>query len=376
MCQKAIRGLLAAVLAGGVAAAQAPARRATNLAAIRAYPGYFHLRQVLVSGTLRALNGNLYLSSEGLTLPVLVDSGQLPDGDVDVRGEVWDIGRMQPEDPRLARNDVLGRLRVDPNAAWPRAGEVVAILASSVEAASRPSGPSIRGLVLDPARFLDQTVTVTGQFSGRNLLGDLPDAPGRSRWDFVLRSADAAVWVSGAQPKGRDFNLSLDQRRDTEQWLRVTGTLKEAGGIQWIESREEQIALASEPEAPSEAPDTAIRVPAAPPPEVLFSAPTGGEIDVPVDTTVRIQFSRDIDPKTIEGHVTAAYRGAGVPGAPPGPAAPTFKTAYRPGNRVLEITFDQPLERFRTLVVTLDAGMLGTDGQPLKPWSVTFDLGG
>ena len=36
-----------------------------------------------------------------------------------------------------------------------------------------------------------------GQFAGRNLLGDLPDAPAQSQWDFVLRSADAAIWVTG-----------------------------------------------------------------------------------------------------------------------------------------------------------------------------------
>ena len=43
---------------------------------------------------------------------------------------------------------------------------------------------------------LEQRVTITGQYSGRNLTGDLPDAPARSRYDFVLRSADAAIWVS------------------------------------------------------------------------------------------------------------------------------------------------------------------------------------
>ncbi len=378
MTRRLARALLAAsvtVLAIVAVAAQAPVRRATNLASIRAYPGFFHLRPVLVTGELRALNGSLYLESAGLTIPVLIDNGRTPDGTVEVRGEVWDIGRMRPEDPRLARIKALSRLRVDPDATWPRAGEVLAIVASAIEPAQRPAGPSIRAIVLDPARFLEQTVTVTGQFSGRNLLGDLPDAPGRSRWDFVLRTADAALWVSGAEPKGRTFTLSLDQRRDTERWLSVTGTLKEAGGLQWIEAKTDQVALATEPEGPAaEAPEPGVRVPAAPPPEVVFSAPTGGEVDVPVDTSLRIQFSRDLNPKTIDGHVTAAYR------APDGsasvPAAPAFTTVYRPGNRVLEITFTQPLERFRALVVTLDEGILGTDGQALKPWSVSFNVGG
>jgi hypothetical protein len=253
---------------------------------------------------------------------------------------------------------------------------VTAIVARAVSPAQQPAGPSIRGIVLDPARYRDQTVTVTGQFSGRNLLGDLPNGPGRSRWDFVLRSADAALWVSGAEPKGKDFNLSLDRRRDTDEWLRVTGTLRQGGGLQWIETKESDIARAGEPEAPGDRPEVAVEVPAAPPPEVVFSAPTAGEIDVPADTTIRVQFSRDIDPATLDGHVTVRYRasrGALRPDAPPPPA---FTTAYRPDNRVLEITFKEPLERFRTLVVSLDEGVLGTDAQPLKPWSVTFDIGG
>jgi hypothetical protein len=43
---------------------------------------------------------------------------------------------------------------------------------------------------------------------------------------------------------------------------------------------------------------------------------------------------------------------------------------------VLEIKFTKPLERFRTLKVDLLEGILGTDGQALKPWTLTFSLGG
>jgi hypothetical protein len=36
---------------------------------------------------------------------------------------------------------------------------------------------------------------ITGQFYGRNLNGDLPDAPRQSRYDFV-RSARPSIWVT------------------------------------------------------------------------------------------------------------------------------------------------------------------------------------
>jgi hypothetical protein len=43
---------------------------------------------------------------------------------------------------------------------------------------------------------------------------------------------------------------------------------------------------------------------------------------------------------------------------------------------VLEVRFTKPLERFRTLKIDLLEGILGTDAQPLRPWTLTFALGG
>ena len=94
-------------------------------------------------------------------------------------------------------------------------------------------------------------------------------------------------------------------------------------------------------------------------------------------TTVRIQFSRDIDQTTLKGRIRAAYFRAqsAERGEPETPTA-DFTFQYTPPSRVLEIKFTKPLERFRTLKVDLLEGILGTDTQPLKPWSLTFSLGG
>jgi hypothetical protein len=120
-----------------------------------------------------------------------------------------------------------------------------------------------------------------------------------------------------------------------------------------------------------------IRVPAGPPPEVIFSAPTQEETDVSMGTTVRIQFSRDIDPQTLKGRIRAAYLQSqsverGEPTTPPA----EFTFQYAGANRVLEVRFAKPLERFRTIKIDLLEGILGTDQQPLKPWSLTFSTGG
>ena len=120
-----------------------------------------------------------------------------------------------------------------------------------------------------------------------------------------------------------------------------------------------------------------IRVPAGPPPEVVFSTPTEDETDVLQSATVRIQFSRDIDTATLKGHIRVGYLQSQTVerGEPVTPAA-DFTFQYSGPNRTLELRFAKPLERFRTVKVDLLDGIMGTDGQPLKPWTLTFAVGG
>ena len=40
-----------------------------------------------------------------------------------------------------------------------------------------------------------------------------------------------------------------------------------------------------------------------PPPEVIFSDPAEGEIDVPLKAPIRLQFSREMNPDTFKGNV-------------------------------------------------------------------------
>ena len=148
----------------------------------------------------------------------------------------------------------------------------------------------------------------------------------------MLRSADAAIWVSGARPQGKDFDLALDARIDTGRWLEVTGVVQEGRGLQWLEVGPDGIQLGkplTESAPPEEQP--VVRVPAAPPPEVVFSAPTQDETDVLLNSTVRIQFSRDIDASTLKGHVARAVPRIGdrERGEPTTPTA-EFTTEYRP----------------------------------------------
>ncbi len=245
---------------------------------------------------------------------------------------------------------------------------------------SVPSAPSIRAIVLNPSRFIDQKVTLTGQYSGRNLLGEQPDAPGKSRYDFVLRSADASIWVVNMRPRvkdanGKDIEFSLDARLDTSRWLTVRGAIQQGRGLQWLDAEAGSLALARPPTEQPVA-EEQIRVPAGPPPEVIFSAPTADETDVALNTAVRIQFSRDLDQATLKGRVKVTYIPAQGAAAEPTPSSVDVALAYAAASRVLELHFPKPLERFRTLKIELLDGIVGTDAQPLKPWTLTFTLGG
>ena len=380
--------------------AQPTVRRATNIAAILAYPSFYHMRPVLLVGTVaRQQNGEFQVSDSSGSLRVIPEGGA-PEGLGEVRGQFWDLGRMKPDDPRLTGYDMRATFHVDPEGAWPRPGEVTAVIASGASGIAR-AAPSVaigsasgttkspgfaptalRSIVLDAARYVDQKVTITGQFYGRNLSGDLPDAPRQSLYDFVLRATDASIWVTGVRPEGKDsrgnhFELGLDARSDTGKWLQISGTVRQGRGLLWIVGEAGTLALAQpstdtvlEEEAP-------VRVPAGPPPQVVFSAPTADETDVPVATNVRIQFSRDLDPATLKGRIRVSY--LPTAGANPGDTiAQTveFTTSYRAFNRVVELTFTKSPQPFRTLTVELLDGILGTDEQPLKTWTLVFSLGG
>jgi hypothetical protein len=376
--------LLAATVTN--AAAQAPVapappggRRATTVAALAAFPVFFHGQTVRVRGMLEDRDDRrTALANAGasviVTGPALTDRPGDPSVPVEVTGPFLDVGRLEPADPRLARVDLTTVWRQE-GRTWPAPGELTLVVAEQVTAADPFAAPGIRALALDPWRYADRDVTVTGRFRGLNLYADLPQSPARDRWIFVLQSADAAVLVTGLRPKGDGFNLDPNARVDTGRFLEVSGTVSVIKGLPVIEGR--RVALAKPPDDALAAP--VVRVPVVgPPPEVVFSLPAAGETDVPPASTVRIQFSRDVDPATIKGHVQA--RLAAEPATPARPAAEEaaleFTTHYNGGLRVLELRFAAPLEPGRQVRVQLGDGIRARDGVALVPWSLAFTVGG
>jgi hypothetical protein len=362
---------LAALCAAVPSVAQGPGRVATTAGALVAFPVFFHGKRVAVRGSV-TVEGNL-TQLAGTTKPVFIYWREQPArSDGEIRGEFWDLGRMDDGDPRFTAYDFAPITAAVNNGRWPGRDRVFVILGATLIQGPPPTDPSLRSIAIAPAQFENRGVTLVGRFRGRNLYGDLPTALNKGKWDFVLQSADAAIWVTGARPKGKDFELDPGARADTGQWVEVKGTIRRDGDVVWLEAQSINLTA-----APAETPiEISIPVtPSEPPPTVIFSAPIADDSDVPRSAPVRLQFSRDMDGRSFRDHVRVRYTGPTPPGATP-PAPPAFVVRYDEGNRSLEIRFAQPLERFQTVTIELLEGITATGGFALRPWTLTFSTGG
>ena len=366
---------IAFVLAAATLSAQPQPRRATTIAALRAYSGFYHQQTVLVVGEVKGADERATIGTDEGAIK-LVARETPREGRIEARGQLFDIGRMSQDDPRLIPFNLLERVRTAYQDRWPKPGEELMLMlggSAPPPAASNANAPPLRSLVLEPHRFDAQRVSIVGQFRGRNLYGDLPEAPAQNRWQFVLRSGDAALWVLGVQPKGKNFNFDPGKRIDTGRWVKVDGTVHHAKGLTWLDGT--SIELAPEPQ--ETATEVAIDLPPPPPVEVLFTAPAEGEADVRLTERIRMQLSRDLNPETLKGRVRITYSLADSKER--GEAQPpsiAFTTTYTKENRALEIRPTEPLERFRGVKLEILPGVKGTDGGDFLPFTLTFTTGG
>jgi hypothetical protein len=370
----ALVAVVCSIGATAVAQRAAVTRRATTVPLLVGYPGFYHAQPLRVAGHL-VINGDtaqLFTNEKSiiLLLPSSVASNAAEHTKaeaVEVTGTFFDVGRTEAGDGRLSAYDLRALSQRVLGKNWPSFGELPILVVDAVTTPDEGAA-SVRAIALSPDRFADATVTLIGRFRGRNLFGDLPAAPGKSQWDFVIQSADAALWVTGQRPRGKDFDLRLDSRVDTGRWLEVSGTVRTDGVRAWVESTSVRLST-----APEERPAEVVEVPAAPPPRVIFSAPVEGEVDVELTTSIRIQFSRDMNPATFKGRVTLSYL------EPTGGATMESLVndqTYDEARRMLEIRLKARPQALRTLRLTLGAGITARDGAEIAPWMLTFTLGG
>jgi hypothetical protein len=365
----ALRVILIVLVAAGTARPQASARRLTTIDSLKQYAGFYHLQNVLLRGEITEAGTKLQLKADEQTIRVLVDDGvSAKNGPVELRGVLIDVGRLEPGDPRVG-----GFAEGRDTAPWPKPGEELFVRASAIsEVPPAATTATIRAIALEPWKFDTQKVTVLGNFRGRNLFGDLPGAPGKSRYDFVLRGVEGAIWVTNLRPRGSGFDLDVNRRVDSDKWIEVTGTIVRERGLVSLEATKLTLAKAPQAtEAPAEsaAPPTPLE-----PVQVVFSSPSDGETDVSVAGAIRIQFSRGLNEKTMTGQLRVSY--VGVAAAAGADAGLQFHASYDGANRALVLKMAQPFEAFRTVKVEILDGLKAFDGAPVTPWSVTFSVGG
>jgi len=104
-----------------------------------------------------------------------------------------------------------------------------------------------RGSASDLTTQVGRTITIVGQFRGRNLFADLPAASARTKEDCVLKDGDAAMWITGKAPKGEGFKLALDAKADCRHWLEVQGRVEIVDDLVYIRAR--RVSLSSNPAA-------------------------------------------------------------------------------------------------------------------------------
>ena len=373
MTQIAVRALLIVVLAASVcdvAAAQArgggATRRFTTIDALRRFPGFYHLQNVLLRGEIVEDGKRLMLRADEHDIRIVMSDGaSAKKGLVEARGVLYDVGRLEPSDPRVS--SIAEGREADH---WPKPGEELILRVSSVSDAQTATTASVRSLTLEPWKFDGQTVTIVGNFRGRNLFGDLAGSPNKSKYDFVLRGTEGALWVTSLRPKGDKFDLDINRRVDSDRWLEVTGKVVHDHGLVSVDATRVRLAKAPEETAENEEP----AVPAAPlePVQVVFSTPTDGDTDVATSGTIRIQFSRGLNEPSLANTIRVSYLGA--PAADSTATLP-YTTSYDAASRSIQIKMKQPFESFRTVRVQLLEGLKGFDGAPVTPWSITFSVG-
>ena len=238
------------------------------------------------------------------------------------------------------------------------------MLQVSAVAPSQPMvTPTLRALALEPWKFAGQTVTVTGNFRGRNLFGDLPDAPGKGRYDFIVRGGEGSVWVTGLAAARVGLRLrrrSPHRQQPLARDHRPVPARPRAGAHRGDEDRARpRRRRCIEPDRDDGAP-----VSAAPltPAEVVFNSPTDGETDVSPTASVRVQFSKGLTEASLAGRVRASYAGragrqrrsVAQDDLRRAPTAPSRSSSSK------------PLEPLRTVKIEILEGVTAFDSAPSR----------
>jgi hypothetical protein len=222
---------------------------------------------------------------------------------------------------------------------------------------------TLEKLVANPGKRDGQMIRVVGKFRGKNLYGDLPVSTQRTSSDWVIKDDLYAIWVTGKKPKGSGWELDASLKRDTGKWIEVIGKPETVRGVTYVKAVRIQLttqpAAAVEVKAPPPPPEKPKK-----PPVVVFALPLDGDGEVAPDSRFVVQFSKDMDEETFNGHVLLRYSGPVQPGDR---AFDGLKLTYDRGRRALTVDPGDVLRPRRQIELILLPGISDIDGLTLIP---------
>ena len=222
---------------------------------------------------------------------------------------------------------------------------------------------SLEKLVANPGKRDGQMIRVVGKFRGRNLYGDLPVRTQRTTADWVIKDDLYAIWVTGKKPKGTGWELDSGLKRDTGKWIEVIGKPETVRGVTYIKAVRIQLTTPPTARADVKPPPPPPEKPRKPP-VVVFALPLDGDVEVAQDSRFVVQFSKDMDESTFNGHVLLRYTGPVLPGDR---AFDGLKLTYDRGRRALTVDPGDVLRPRRQIELILLPGISDIDGLTLIP---------
>ena len=238
-------------------------------------------------------------------------------------------------------------------------------LVRPVKEPPRPADPataegarvSLQELVYGSGRYDGRLIRVRGSYRGSNRHADLPERTRKGRSDWVIKDGYFAAWVTGREARGPNWDLSQRSSSASDAVVEIVGVPATSGGVVRIQARDVGLSSQFVGGALGQPRDAGLQGVS---PRVSFAWPIPGDALRRRGQMV-LQFSKPLDPQSLEGRVRVRYHGGG---AATTPAAPY---EYRQRYRALVVLPEPPPPPGTDVVVELLEGIIDIDGRALAP---------
>ena len=218
-CVDRVALALAVLCVPALGDAQVGTRRLTTIDALRQFPGYFHLQNVLLRGEFAEADRRILLKADENELSV-----QLAEGVTTLdrrRGGARPADRRRPAGARRPARRARPPRAVTPTA-WPRPARRSSCGSPSVTAAPAPTGHRHGARARARAVAVRRTDGHRGRQLPRAAICLAICQMHRTRGATTSSSGTpkARVWVTGLRPRGRGFDLDVDRRHRQQSMAR------------------------------------------------------------------------------------------------------------------------------------------------------------